>query len=188
MDQLAPHVCIFCKQNKRKCDKKLPSCSHCRKVHRECQYDNDSSDITRIKRLRRKLAKLEQTIEDTPSDTPTSITGSRSPYSSLNVAGQSNLDINTNLLSSLTRNTDPFCYPQLRKSFIDATVMDEVSKVVGSFTEFMADAESYFDTVNANNSEKEVFQGHGNSFYASTCGVDPPGSLYPPGHPSTRKR
>jgi len=60
----APHACIACKRQKRKCDKRLPQCSLCLRMTRECNYHDSvtpASDHLTI--LQDRVAELEALLQ-----------------------------------------------------------------------------------------------------------------------------
>ncbi|KAE8356375.1 fungal-specific transcription factor domain protein [Aspergillus coremiiformis] len=63
-DTTAPHACLSCKRNKRRCDKSLPSCSLCLKAGRLCDYSDASqfSQTDEIRNLQSRIQVLEARV------------------------------------------------------------------------------------------------------------------------------
>lgn len=62
--ELAPQACTACKRQKRKCDKKLPQCSLCLRMMRECNYYESSTPASdRSTVLQDRIAELEALLQ-----------------------------------------------------------------------------------------------------------------------------
>lgn len=65
---LAPHACLSCRKQKRKCSKELPRCHLCSRVSRECNYEDSPSHIpsqtqvlqARVRELEHELNRQQQ--------------------------------------------------------------------------------------------------------------------------------
>jgi hypothetical protein len=157
---LQQQVCIACKQRKRKCDKRTPSCSQCLKINRTCRYADvsRSSRVLEIRRLRRRLELLENSLGDEHSSeqSPSSNLGNDFALASTSGSGvigpvppTNVLLSDDNFVSPFFSRTDPFRYSQLRHAFVNVTITREVAKLVGSPSEFRRVANVYFETVHS---------------------------------------
>ncbi|PVH88931.1 hypothetical protein DL98DRAFT_622612 [Cadophora sp. DSE1049] len=66
-DTIAKAACAACKQYKRKCDKALPCCSTCTRLHRECTYLDPAPRVTaeeEITLLRARVEQLEKLVDN----------------------------------------------------------------------------------------------------------------------------
>ncbi|TAQ83545.1 hypothetical protein B7494_g8129 [Chlorociboria aeruginascens] len=92
--QKAHQACVSCKKQKRRCDKRLPSCSLCTRMNRACDYTDGSKPPTSddFDALRLKLVELEGRLNGsmTESQPPPFATPSSAAYSAdgLGPAGQ----------------------------------------------------------------------------------------------------
>jgi hypothetical protein len=62
----ALYACFLCRRQKKGCDKALPSCSACSRLHRVCRYDTapSSGAPESIESLSRRVANLEQELSE----------------------------------------------------------------------------------------------------------------------------
>ncbi|KAL7954087.1 hypothetical protein V8C34DRAFT_295430 [Trichoderma compactum] len=61
----ADNVCLSCRRKKKKCDKALPKCLHCKRLHMQCVYE-DAADsvpvIEEFRQLRKRLKLFEEML------------------------------------------------------------------------------------------------------------------------------
>lgn len=70
-------TCLYCRKQKRRCDKQIPRCGTCRRAGRECEYTVDRNE--ELIRLRTRVAHLETRLRrDTSSNTSGSPSTTRS--------------------------------------------------------------------------------------------------------------
>lgn len=64
--QKALYACFLCRRQNKGCDKALPSCSACSRLHRVCRYDTNPSSAApeSIESLSRRVASLEQELSE----------------------------------------------------------------------------------------------------------------------------
>ncbi|KAL7944919.1 hypothetical protein V8C42DRAFT_353258 [Trichoderma barbatum] len=60
----ADNVCLSCRRKKKKCDKALPRCLHCKRLHLQCVYEAAESVpvIEEFRQLRKRLKLFEQML------------------------------------------------------------------------------------------------------------------------------
>ncbi|CRG89359.1 Valine--tRNA ligase [Talaromyces islandicus] len=70
------YACAPCKKNKRRCDKRLPSCGSCLKTGRGCDYSNSPqvAPESEISALQRRVQELEEHVRQFPAQMPSTST------------------------------------------------------------------------------------------------------------------
>ncbi|RFU76987.1 hypothetical protein TARUN_5234 [Trichoderma arundinaceum] len=60
----ADNVCLSCRRKKKKCDKALPKCLHCKRLHLQCDYEDVESVpvIEEFRQLRKRLKLFEEML------------------------------------------------------------------------------------------------------------------------------
>ncbi|KAF3067519.1 hypothetical protein CFAM422_008719 [Trichoderma lentiforme] len=135
----ASHACVSCKENKRKCSKELPSCQLCIRAERKCRYAKRTPTVVEIRRLRRRLHSLEGATHEEQAE----------PELFAESADATGSVLPSVLVGSLgDAETDVFCYPQIRYSYVNTSVTNSIANLVGGFSSFSED-DSFFDTIHA---------------------------------------
>ncbi|KAL7939270.1 hypothetical protein V8C35DRAFT_4455 [Trichoderma chlorosporum] len=55
---LADNVCLSCRRKKKKCDKALPKCLHCKRLHLQCVYEDAALSVPVIEEFRQMRKRL----------------------------------------------------------------------------------------------------------------------------------
>jgi hypothetical protein len=113
------------------------------RVGRECQYVAPSPSLQEIKRLRKKLERLEHSAANDATAAPFDVTRRSTPS---NLVSEADLFADRSPFLPFFTN-DPFRYSQLRTPFVNVTVMTDVSKIVGSMEDHQKTAQLYFDSI-----------------------------------------
>lgn len=156
-------TCLYCRKQKRRCDKQVPRCGTCRRAGRECEYTVDRNE--ELVRLRNRVAHLETTLRRGASS---STSGSPSTPGSLDTSryAMQPSDIlaftqETQALSfsepapsallpvSYFLDTAVDCIPLDVRTFSFTTIPQELLSQTGSLAATRKIADSYFDTIHS---------------------------------------
>ena len=113
------------------------------RVSRECQYVAPSPSLQEIKRLRKKLERLEQSAANDATAAPFDVARRSTPS---NLVSEADLFADRSPFLPFFTN-DPFRYSQLWTPFVNVTVLTDVSKIVGSMADHRKTAQLYCDSI-----------------------------------------
>ncbi|KAE8392889.1 hypothetical protein BDV23DRAFT_170548 [Aspergillus alliaceus] len=144
---MAPHACLMCKKNKRRCNKSLPRCSSCLKAGRICDYSDPSqlSPADGIRELRSRVQQLEARVLASSNPTlcgASSITGVPSAHPNTDPPHSSELStqayyLDSDLWSSFNSTTHGK----------DIPIPEDVSTALGTHADMDSAISHYFETV-----------------------------------------
>lgn len=110
------------------------------RAERKCRYAKKTPTVVEIRRLRRRLHSLEGATRDEKAELE--------PFhDAVDMTGSSLPSILAGSLGNAE--TDVFCYPQIRHSYVNASVTNAIANIVGDLSSFSNDAYIFFDTIHA---------------------------------------
>lgn len=156
-------TCLYCRKQKRRCDKQVPRCGTCRRAGRECEYSVDRNE--ELVRLRTRVAHLETTLRRGASS---NTSGSPSTTDSLDTSRPA---MQPSDILAFTQETQalsfsepapsallPICYfldsavncrPLDVRTFPSMAMPQELLSQVASPAATREVADSYFDTIHS---------------------------------------
>lgn len=156
-------TCVYCRKQKRRCDKQTPRCGTCRRAGRECEYTVDRNE--ELIRLRTQVAHLETRLR---RDASSNTSGSPGTTGSLDTSRPAMLPSDILAFTQETQvlsNSEPAPPPLLPISYFLDTAVDcspldvrripfitipqELLSQIGSPAATRQIADSYFDTIHS---------------------------------------